>query len=284
VAQVTRRLACLVSLLAVVLALATAPASAAPTVSDRARPAATAQSFDGIAALENCSASVVRWPSSRPRDRAMVLTNGHCHGQRFLRARQVVVDRPYRRDVTLLAPDRSDVVTLRTQRVLYATMFRTDVALYSLRPTYRQLRRRHDVSALTIAPREPAGRGPIVVVSGYWKRTYRCDLNGFVHRLHEGAWDWARSLRYSDDGCHIIGGTSGSPVLRPGGRRVVGVNNTLNEEGLRCRLNNPCEENRAGRISVHRGRGYGQQTWWLTTCVRADRTFDVTKRGCRLPH
>ena len=259
---------------------------AGPPAAARVTPASEAsrtvvQSFDGIAALDNCSASVVRWPGSRPRDRALVLTNGHCHGP--LGAREVIVDQPVRRPVTLLDEDASHRVTLHTRRLLYATMFRTDVALYDLRAPYRGLLTRYGVAPLTVAA-EPAPDGSrLAVVSGYWKQTYRCDLNGFVHRLREDRFDWWASLRYSDDGCHIIDGTSGSPVIRPGGRRVLGVNNTYNEDGERCTLDNPCEEDRAGRISVHHGRGYAQQTWWLTTCVRADRTLDLDTPGCRLP-
>jgi hypothetical protein len=210
-----------------------------------------------------------------------VLSNGHCH--RFLRAREVLLDRPHRRAVTLLRPDGSERVTLRTRRLVYATMFKTDISLYRLGQTYRQLLQRYDVSPLTVAAGAPRSGSRLAVVSGYWRRTYRCHLDGYVHRLREGPWDWWRSLRYSDDGCPVTGGTSGSPVLHPGGRRVLGVNNTVNEDGRRCTRNNPCEVNRAGRISVHEGRGYGQQTWWLTTCVRADRSLDVTRAGCRLP-
>lgn len=242
-----------------------------------------AQSFDGIAALSNCSASLVRWPSSRPRDTALVLTNGHCLEAGFLGAREVVVNRAASREVRLLDDDASTRVTLRTRRLVYATMFKTDVALYSLRPTYRHLRTRYGVSALTVASGPARSGSRLAVVSGYWKQTYRCRLNGVAHRLHEGRWDWWHSLRYSDDGCRIVGGTSGSPVIHPNGRRVLGVNNTVNENGRRCARDNPCEESKRGRISVHRGRGYAQQTWWLTTCVRRDRSFDLDKRGCRLP-
>lgn len=278
------RPALLAALLSLACLLAAVPAGTAVAARDQAPDPASASPtgrFDGIAALDNCSASVVRWPSTRPGDRALVLSNGHCHT--FLGAREVLVDRPHRRDVTLLRGDGSKRVTLTTRRLLYATMFKTDVALYRLGPTYRQLRNRYGVNPLTVAARQAPVGTRLVVVSGYWKRTYRCHLNGFVHRLHEGRWDWWRSLRYSDDGCRIIGGTSGSPVLRPGGRRVRGVNNTVNSGGRRCTRNNPCEENRAGDISVHPGRAYAQQTWWLTTCVRRDRSFDLDKRGCRLP-
>jgi hypothetical protein len=27
---------------------------------------------------------------------------------------------------------------------------------------------------------------------------------------------------------------------------------------------------------------YGQQTWWLTTCIGADRRFDLATPGCKL--
>jgi hypothetical protein len=279
---VIRRATVLLAVLALACTWLSA-ATARPQASTSTTGLRAAQSFDGIAALSNCSAALVRWPSSRPRDAALVLTNGHCIGGGYLRAREVVVDRPSRRAVRLLDDDASVRVRLRTRRLIYATMFKTDVAVYSLRPTYRRLHNRYGVSALTVAARPAHVGSRLAVVSGYWKRTYRCSHNGLVHRLHEGRWDWWQSVRYSDDGCQIVGGTSGSPVLHPGGRRVLAVNNTLNEDGRRCARDNPCEESRRGRISVHHGRGYAQQTWWLTTCVRRDRSFDPDKRGCRLP-
>src|SRR5690242_7009455 len=41
--------------------------------------AATATTLASTIALSNCSASLVRYPSSVGSDRAMMLTNGHCY-------------------------------------------------------------------------------------------------------------------------------------------------------------------------------------------------------------
>ncbi len=52
----------------------------------------------------------------------------------------------------------------------------------------------------------------ISVVSGYWKKTYNCNVDGFAYRLKEGDWTWKDSVRYTAP-CKVIGGTSGSPVV-----------------------------------------------------------------------
>jgi hypothetical protein len=64
--------------------------------------------------------------------------------------------------------------------------------------------------------------------------------------------------------------------------RVVAVNNTANEDGERCTLNNPCEVDRDGRITVRYGGHYGQQTYRLARCLGAGN--DVVLGGkCTLP-
>ena len=85
---------------ATALTVSAATAAAAPA----GAPAATANSNKvvqqlqaaGLAstiALSNCSASLVRYPSSLDSDRAMMLTNGHCYEGGFLSAGQVLVNR-----------------------------------------------------------------------------------------------------------------------------------------------------------------------------------------------
>lgn len=252
----------------VVMALFAAPASAATT------------NFNGTVALSNCSGAIVRWSTSLPTDTALMLTNGHC--LRLLGAHEVVVNEADVRDVTLLASNGDTAGTIQTTKLRYATMWLTDVALYELGLTYRQIHRRYGVQAITLADTQPSPKDePISIISGYWKTEYDCHLNGFAYRLHEDIWTWRNSLRYEDGGCQVIGGTSGSPVLNA--QRVeIGINNTINESGERCTFDNPCEENRHGDISVHLDRGYGQETWIFYTCLSGNQ-LHLSKSGCRLP-
>lgn len=258
-----------------------ATAGSALTESATAVTTSAAPDFSGAVALSNCSGSIVRWSSSQPSDKALMLTNGHCYGDRFLGPREVVVDQPAVRGVTLLNSDGSEAGTVNTARVLYATMSRTDVALYQLDDTYQALQSSYGVPAFTLADSKPAPKNqPIEVLSGYWKLAYDCNLDGFAYRLHEDVWTWRMSLRYSDGGCQIIGGTSGSPVLDDS-RTMIGINNTINEDGQRCTFDNPCEEDRHGNITVHVHRGYGEETWVFYTCL-TDNAIDLSKAGCLL--
>jgi hypothetical protein len=40
---------------------------------------------------------------------------------------------------------------------------------------------------------------------------------------------------------------------------------------------------RKTRADTLRSAAYGQQTWWLYTCLTASRTIDLNKAGCELP-
>ena len=236
--------------------------------------------FNGTVALSNCSGAVIRWSTSHATDEAVMLTNGHCY--ELMASHQVIVDLPSVRDVTLLRSNGSTAGVVATTTLLYATLWQTDVALYELGLTYKQLHRRFGVDAITLASTAPSPRHePISIISGYWGIEYDCNLDGFAYRLHEDVYTWRSSLRYSDGGCLVIGGTSGSPVL-DANRVEIGINNTINESGERCTLDNPCEENRHGAITVHQNRGYGQETWMFYTCL-SNNQLDLSQSGCKLP-
>ncbi|HEX8303897.1 MAG TPA: serine protease [Jatrophihabitans sp.] len=263
---------------------APAGAPAATTSSSRVVPQLQAVGLASTIALSNCSGSLVRYPSSLDTDRAMLLTNGHCYEGGFLAAGQVLVNRTSSRTGKLLNGSGTAVATVKADQLLYATMTGTDVALYRLTRTFAQIRSTTGLNALTISSTHPVDGHAISIPSSYWKRTYSCAINGFVSTLREGDWTWRDSIRYRypDSGCQTIGGTSGSPIIDNASLQIVGVNNTLNEQGQACTLDNPCEVNADGSVTYTKGQNYGQETYWFTTCLTSTNAIDLNKTGCLL--
>jgi hypothetical protein len=68
-----------------------------------------------------------------------------------------------------------------------------------------------------------------------------------------------------------------------GTRTVVAVNNTINEDGKRCTMNNPCEVDQNGQVVVMKNHGYAQETYNIYSCLRPDYIVDLGVPGCRLP-
>ena len=145
-------------------------------------------------------------------------------------------------------------------------MTNTDVTLYRLTQTYAQVSTSFGASALTISASHPVSGAATSIPSGYWKKVYACGINGFVGTLKEDRWTWHDSIRYTfpKSTCQTIGGTSGSPIIDNSSGQLVGINNTLNESGQSCTLDNPCEVNPDGSITVIKGQNYGQETYWFT--------------------
>lgn len=244
--------------------------------------AMTDYDFNGIVKLSNCSASLVHFTGQPKSSKAYVLTNGHCINAwgGFLGPGEIVYNR---RDTRSMRAYRTldDTVSVRAETLVYATMTGTDAALYRLTSTYEDLEAQ-GIHSFEMNFERPASGTDIHVVSGYWKRGFACSIDGFVYRLLEAQWTFEDSLRYSETGCDIYGGTSGSPVIAAGERLVVGVNNTENESGQQCTMNNPCEVDENGQKTVIQNRGYGQQTWWFYSCLTLDFQIDLNKEGCLL--
>ncbi|HET6634146.1 MAG TPA: serine protease [Streptomyces sp.] len=239
--------------------------------------------FAGTVALSNCSGSLVRVPQSQPDDPALVLTNGHCLETGMPAPGTVVVDQPSSRRFTLLDADAHDTGTLQATKVAYSTMTKTDITLYQLGSSYRQITDRYGIQPLDISPEHPVKGTDITVVSGYWKQTYSCQIDDFVYELDEGGWTFKDSIRYTP-ACDTIGGTSGSPIIDDATGDVVGVNNTGNENGERCTINNPCEVDENGNVTVHQGINYGQQTYLITDCIGVGNKLDLGLPECELPN
>jgi len=186
-----RLLAAGIAIAATALTVSTAAAAPAPTATaapvshDKVVQRLQAAGLASTIALSNCSASLVRYPSSLDTDRAMMLTNGHCYEGGFLSAGQVLVNRSSSRTGKLLDASGRSVANLRADLVLYATMTGTDVTLYRLTKTFAQLRSTTGLNAITISSTHPVDGHAVSVPSGYWKTTYACAINGFVGTLRE---------------------------------------------------------------------------------------------------
>ncbi|MCB0414059.1 MAG: trypsin-like peptidase domain-containing protein [Bdellovibrionales bacterium] len=235
--------------------------------------------FEGIVKLSNCSGSIIRFTGQPDQSQAYVLTNGHCIGN-MPGPGEVIVNASSRRSMRV--SDRSlSFHGIRANELVYATMTGTDVALYRINETYEDLKQM-GVEAFILNPGHPNQDTGIDVVSGYWERGYRCNIKYFVFNLLEGGWTFEDSIRYTDVGCHVIGGTSGSPVIETNTRVVVGINNTGNESGRRCAINNPCEVDEDGQVVVEKGASYGQQTYQIYSCLTPGFEIDLAQEGCSL--
>ncbi|MGW4817222.1 serine protease, partial [Kitasatospora cineracea] len=130
-----------------------------------AAPAQALQAGDltSTIALSNCSASLVRYPSSVDTDRAMMLTNGHCLPT-MPAAGEVIQNVSSSRSGTLLNSAGSSLGTVQSDKVLYATMTGTDVALYQLTDTFAA------ISSLTFTVGGATG-APTPATGSYWATT-----------------------------------------------------------------------------------------------------------------
>ncbi|WP_157829568.1 S1 family peptidase [Nocardioides alpinus] len=237
--------------------------------------------FAGTARLPGCSGAVVRWASALDDDPAVVLTNAHCVRYPFLGARDVLVDVKQFKPIELLGGRGDIAMTVRGTSLRYASMYRTDLAVYELRETYADLAA-GGVTPIALSATGPSRGDAIRIPSGYWTEQRTCTTTGTAYRVHEREWDWWRSIRLPAlDGCRIRGGYSGSPIVSQSTGEVVGIANTGYIGGRRC-IDSACEENRRGTVRMVRDMNYGQQTWWLNTCIGADRRFDLSVAGCKL--
>ncbi len=241
--------------------------------------------FDGIVKLSNCSASLIRFENSLPDDLGLILTNGHCLdlAAGFLPPGQIIKNEPVRRKVIFLKSNGAFAGSAPATRVVYGTMTKTDIAIYELAESYKKIEADFGVHALTLSSQAPTEKTSIEVISGYWTRGYACQIDKEIFNLLEDGYLWERSLRYSQPGCDTKPGTSGSPVIEAGTRKVIAINNTGNEDGKMCEMNNPCEIDPQGNRRIENRGAYGQQTFWIYSCLNSQRQIDLTVAGCQLP-
>ncbi|MCE7005357.1 serine protease [Kibdelosporangium philippinense] len=242
-------------------------------------PADVRLSLEGSVNLGNCMGSVVRTPDAKLDDSALMLTNGHCvHGDRPA-VGQALVDQPANREVPIADRDGYETATANANRLVYATMTGTDIALYRLDKTYAQLTAEGaKVFDLTTVPVEAGDK--ISVLKSV--QPENCTAEAVVPRLKEEGYHHDNAIRYaSSEECVPGHGASGSPLIAADGNTVVGVHNTHNASGEQCTANNPCEIDADGKETSTAGRRYGQQVTMIPACFTGS-TLVLTKPGCTL--
>lgn len=242
--------------------------------------------------LRKCSGSLVKFENQPDTDFALVLTNGHCYEGGFLGPGQILFNQPSTQWFNIItksyySPISStgcdDTVRLiGSQKVLYATMTKTDVALYQLTETYQEIFNRTDTTPFILSNKQAAQGTDIEVISGPWRQRYSCAIDGFVYKLIVGNTTYDSSIRYTNT-CPTIEGTSGSPIVKKGTRTVVGINSLSSGNGKACTIDNACEQNEQGNISHVVDARYGQQTYWFYSCLENDFSINLEKEGCLLP-
>ena len=240
--------------------------------------------FEGIVKLSNCSGSLIRFSGQPSSAKALVLTNGHCYSSGpfggMIKPGEVVTAKIASRSMKIF--DKSmKLFPITASKVVYAAMTGTDVTVYELTQSYDDILKKFKIQPFDLDPVHPAVGTNIDVVSGYWDRGYSCAIDTFIYTLREGDWSFSDSVRYTD-GCDTIGGTSGSPIIARGTRNVIAINNTLNESGENCTVNNPCEVTQDGAVTVLKGKRYGQETYQIYSCLTPDFKIDLSVKGCLL--
>ncbi|WP_154657570.1 S1 family peptidase [Dermatophilus congolensis] len=237
------------------------------------------ETFDGAARIMKCSGSIVKFPSSQKSDKGLFLTNAHCAANRPS-GDQVVVNVPESHLVTIMKGAKiANAMDVHSTKLLYATLKKSDIALYELDKTFEELEK-GGVKPRSFAKAAPEVGAELSIPSALWAKNYTCTFNGFVPVLKEGKYHWEKSLRYSGEKCGLVPGTSGSPIYNKDGE-IVGIHNTKNEAGKKCETDNPCEVDEAGKVSVAQGVTYGQRVDELVGCFESGK-IDLNKKGCSL--
>lgn len=239
--------------------------------------------FEGIVGMNGCSGSLVRLQGTKDTDSALILTAGHCYEGSNPSPGRVYHHLASDRSFDLYDSEQNLAGELHATELLYATMTKTDLAIYRLKETYSQIKSKFGIRPFTISRMAPTKGSAINIVSGYIRDGYSCSIEAIAHRLKEDGHLYDEAIRYSQPGCEIAWGTSGSPAVVRGSRAIIGINTTVNLSGLACTTDNACEIDAAGEVSVHQGAGYAQEAYWLTACVDQNGQLTLSLPGCQLP-
>ncbi|AZH77127.1 peptidase S1 [Microbacterium sp. Y-01] len=243
----------------------------------------------GFPAFPNCESSIVRTAASQDDDPALLLTNGHCvpnldPGMEMPEPGSSIVDEKVEAPISFIDAGGFGFHTARIDRLLFATMTGTDVAVYRLDASYAELEQRGvRVLRVTSTPPKTGDKVTLMATDFLLGGPRECTIEAVVPTLSEDGYEQHDSLRMSEaERCKSQGGYSRAALLAADGKTLVGVNNSSNHDGKKCVLDNPCEVSADGEKKIYRERPYGQQIVELNDCVAAGSVLDLDADGCDL--
>lgn len=255
--------------------------------------------YSGIGLLDlggggGCSATFLDTGARNDNTPAYALTNGHCSGGELLAHDEIALNRPVPRGMNLrlnyFVDAGSAIRVIPVRRILYATMFHTDVALLELDISFRDLVSEGFVPH-AIDDKDPRAGIRVEMVGIPQSRISRgtrfirrstCEI-GARADLREGGYVFRGAFRH---GCSSVGGSSGTSMISLETKRIVAINNTgVNDNAMsepECAINRPCEVARDGSIRTDINSNYAQRVTDFPSCFDERGVFDLGLRDCQL--
>ena len=241
-----------------------------------------------------CAGVVFKMPNMTDDQKALVLTNGHCIGYgsysvepypNFPDNKEVFINfnTPFFETVTVYSDNLEWDELFYYQKILFATMTDTDLAIIELETTYKTLKEKN-YTVYSIA-REFPRLGTIMEFYTYsYNKIDICKVDKIIPTLKEGVWTWNDSIRMkANEECRFIPGQSGTAGIEPSSGLVYGLANTGYEGGTPCSFGNPCEIHKEIISTGERHQSYGVSVAPLYDCYDEDQAvFNFNPESCSL--
>jgi hypothetical protein len=251
------------------------------------------------AALDfGCTATVFIMPGMTDDRKALLVTNGHCtgmgdykwDGRNFPSPGEFFIDRDLQAHeksmLTIFKEGSQDGKRFGIEKIVFATLTGSDLAVIEINATYRDLRSL-GYRIFDIAKSLPANGTKLLLHSYFLDYHGVCTVDHLVPALVEGPYEWNNVIRMKlSDGCRVYPGVSGSPGIIEGSNTIYAIANTeFTGLGKDCGIMDPCEKDMAtGTLK----QGAVQQSYAIPTAPLngcydgASARFNFTLRGCML--
>ena len=193
-----------------------------------------------------CSGVVFEMPGMTENHKALILTNGHCMGFGsymgvYPNDGEFYINYLSSNSVVIKKNGQDQGKRFPYQKVLFATMTVTDLAVIELESTYRQLRK-EGYTVYAIA-QEEAQSGMIIEFNSYNQKAHNvCEVEKIVPILKLGPWTWNNSIRMkTNPQCRYSYGQSGTAGIEQNSGLIYGLVQTMYDGDRPNSLGNPYE-------------------------------------------